>query len=642
MAIANTDSTLSKLAMMPDQALQQMAMMHKADPYMLPLIISEDTRRKQTRAAAQAQAQGAEPPKVVEEAIAGIGQLPPPQPPQGAAPPQGQPGVMPQRPAMPPSGAPQVAPRPGMPPPGMAQQGARPGAPPQQGAPRPPGIGGLPPQRLAKGGVVGYAEAGQVEDPFEAALRAEGITDPRQIAYLRALYAQESASGKIPTMSNRGAVGGMQIIPSTFKGVAEDDWDINDPTHNARAGIRYGLEGLKAAGGDPALAGAYYYGGPKGLAKAREGIARRDPKNPKAPDTLGYGASIAKRMAALMPVGSANASVSPTDEVQRSSVDQIPLQDGTLITPAQKEKLRWESQFQGMDPEKGFGRWLGEDVLGMKRDTTRQIANTLNAVAPLALPASAAMSGAGGLSRLARGAAMTPALASSATPTALGEKIGQALPDAAPTKVAGISALNPDANEAFRASERDYTRSQQQTPEALPSPDKAGQEALVDAAKAVTPKSQRKGMSNDDWLMLGLQLLSNKSPRFLTALGESGIATLQARKGREKDELDARKGEADIDKDKSMAEYYRANAKSLGINNKDLTAALAEGNRAYDDWSKSMPGQIALLEGKIDPVAKRNEFIQAAMRQYGVAGAGAGTASYASTQLPPGVKVTRK
>lgn len=76
MALPNSEKITSQIAMLPDAALKQMAMMHKSDPYVLPLIISEDTRRKQMRQAAQAQMAAQPQPKVVEAEIAGIGQLP--------------------------------------------------------------------------------------------------------------------------------------------------------------------------------------------------------------------------------------------------------------------------------------------------------------------------------------------------------------------------------------------------------------------------------------------------------------------------------------------------------------------------------------------------------------------------------------
>lgn len=132
-------------------------------------------------------------------------------------------------------------------------------------------------------------------DSFDAALAAEGVKGPvAEIA--RSIYQQESSSGKNAKTSNAGAVGGMQIIPGTFKSVADKDWDINDPTQNARAGIRYVKQLYEQAGGDPALTAAGYYGGPGGLEKARRGVAVADPRNPGAPTTLQYGQQVAARI----------------------------------------------------------------------------------------------------------------------------------------------------------------------------------------------------------------------------------------------------------------------------------------------------------------------------------------------------------
>lgn len=75
MALPNTEKLTSQLAMMSPDQLKQMAMMYKQDPYIFPLIISEDGRRKQVRMAS-ANAQAQPQPKVVDQAMASIGPLP--------------------------------------------------------------------------------------------------------------------------------------------------------------------------------------------------------------------------------------------------------------------------------------------------------------------------------------------------------------------------------------------------------------------------------------------------------------------------------------------------------------------------------------------------------------------------------------
>jgi hypothetical protein len=77
----------STLAKLPDQHLQQYAQMHKNDPYIMALAMSESNRRKEMRAAGQGAQGMQEQPKVVDQMVAemapqqmpedmGIGQLP--------------------------------------------------------------------------------------------------------------------------------------------------------------------------------------------------------------------------------------------------------------------------------------------------------------------------------------------------------------------------------------------------------------------------------------------------------------------------------------------------------------------------------------------------------------------------------------
>lgn len=68
----NVEQITSSLARMPDQALQRYAAMHKNDPYIIALAMSESNRRKEIRQAAQG-AQGQMPqPKVVDQDIAAM------------------------------------------------------------------------------------------------------------------------------------------------------------------------------------------------------------------------------------------------------------------------------------------------------------------------------------------------------------------------------------------------------------------------------------------------------------------------------------------------------------------------------------------------------------------------------------------
>jgi hypothetical protein len=120
----NVNQITSQLARMPDQALQQYAMMHKNDPYTVSLALSESNRRKQMRDAAQGQQGMAPQPKVVDQGIASM-----------AAP----------------------APQPQMP----QEQGPQ-----AQAMPEDVGIGALPApnmQGMAEGGIVAFGDGGDVQ-----------------------------------------------------------------------------------------------------------------------------------------------------------------------------------------------------------------------------------------------------------------------------------------------------------------------------------------------------------------------------------------------------------------------------------------------------------------------------------------------
>lgn len=69
--MVNIEQITSTLAKMPDQALQRYAQMHRDDPYIMSLAVSESKRRKEMRAAGQAQTMQPQP-KVVDQAVAGM------------------------------------------------------------------------------------------------------------------------------------------------------------------------------------------------------------------------------------------------------------------------------------------------------------------------------------------------------------------------------------------------------------------------------------------------------------------------------------------------------------------------------------------------------------------------------------------
>lgn len=187
---------------------------------------------------------------------------------------------------------------------------------------------------------------------FDLALSAEGVTG-KLAEVARSIYQQESSGGKNTKTSNAGAMGGMQIIPSTFDSVADKGWDIKDPFHNARAGIRYLTQLDKQSGGVPELTAAGYYGGPRGMEKARQGVAVSDPRNPNAPTTLQYGQQVAARMGK----GKAVVKEVPVEQPMAGGVPvvteapqmvQAPVVEQVAQAPGMQEPPPWEQFKQAM------------------------------------------------------------------------------------------------------------------------------------------------------------------------------------------------------------------------------------------------------------------------------------------------------
>jgi hypothetical protein len=79
MAGINVNQITSTLAKLPDQQLQQYAQMHKSDPYIMSLAMSESNRRKELRAGGQGAQGGQAQPTVADQAIAGMAPQPLPE-----------------------------------------------------------------------------------------------------------------------------------------------------------------------------------------------------------------------------------------------------------------------------------------------------------------------------------------------------------------------------------------------------------------------------------------------------------------------------------------------------------------------------------------------------------------------------------
>jgi hypothetical protein len=661
MALPNSEKITSQIAMLPDQALKQMAMMHKNDPYVLPLIISEDGRRKQMRQAAQAQMAGMPQPKVADAALAQMGALPEE---QGI-------GMLP---------APNMQ--------TMADGGIA-------GYDEGMAQGGMfefaqrsePVLRMAAGGVPGYKNGVAVPADLDAFIDEQAKLNGIPPATLRAVIQAESG-GKVDAQSKTSSAQGlMQLINRTFTKGGGDPAKRKDPFENIRVGAKVLGEDAAALRkqlnrdvSPEELYATHVLGRGTGsrllqadpkmtMAKA---LKAADPKNAdniiKSNSKLfGNGnktvgevmQTFSTKMASAVPVGAAQAGELPKATPQ-DLASQIPGQR----TPAPASTYDQTNSY--------FGRLA--DTMGIPQEYQRNISNTLNAMSGFTSPISTANRAVGTASKALEA---TPEMIAKAEQAKKVAETQRLLP---PAK-AGLEALD-EASQATRAAAEaarrargveqdiDAARAAEQsvnaanatskiartTEEAIaagpnaraldsakaanaakalsatqlaeeklrgepsapqsgmvpvrpdefgtaPAPEAAPKPSdLIEAAKDAVPAKERKGFGNEDLLTLGLSLLANKSPNFMTALGEAGLQTLSAKKEREK-------AETDLEYKDIMKKYYgslgkkaEADARSVESGGKFDTQrtqlALNNMERAYEKWLATPEGATASAEAR--------------------------------------------
>jgi len=468
-------------------------------------------------------------------------------------------------------------------------------------------------------------------------------------------------------------------MPGTFKEVAPD-LNINNSLDNMRAGIRYGVKGFTAARGDPVLAGAYYYGGPGGMNALAQGKVRVNPQDKTGgePNTLEYGRSIASRMTAMLPIGSAQAGAQPAQAANPASTgaaSQIPT-GGYSSAPASNAQ------------PPGFFSRLGTS-LGMSENAQRNFANTMTAIG--------GATGAGNLARLgnvlpkaegiaalptannaaqvlgatapvvplrvqqtqaaqaaARATAQNPnvsgpfqpagiqaAAQAAKVPGAVAQvpgavaqtatKVPGAVAQVAPTvaqtatkvpeAAAQVSRLLPTAVNAQRgvnatrlvggssviAPGIDPTETAPYSNEGRNSPapniTAEDKKEIIADAKKVAPEQKRRGFTGEDWLTLGLGLMSGKSQYALQNLGDAGMSVIANRREQKKaDSLESLQA--------MQAKYQGAIADQIISGEKLTQQQKVESAKLVatemDRWRQSIAGQQAMK----DPNAEANKRLE--------------------------------
>jgi len=646
MQLEELSNISDNLAMMPDPALQQFAQMHKQDPYMVSLALSESNRRKKLRTAKQGQAGAMPQPKVVDSAIQGM--TPAPAPVAQTRLPEDQ-GIA-QIPA------PNMQ---AMADGGIAGYGDGDDVPRQNGMAQ----GGMydfaqrsePVVRMAEGGIPGYKNGKDIKI-YEDRIRAEAARQGVDPDLAVRMFITESG-GKKDAVSPKGAAGLGQLMIPAAKEMGLTPAERFDPDKNIPASIGYLKKQLVKYNGDPEKAlAAYNWGGGN--------VDKHLAKNEGRLNKVGLPKETADYLTKILPMGSARAEDVPqTGKPAPAQAKAAPAQPEVLtekeiealskpafLTPSsgkgRKEGKMSEAIKSGEAPRqmmlgagdlpyniagglfdishdisKVFGNKSAPPALGSRGmkdfatkylgrepdptdptlkgfrtagelgsmvvdpfSTTRKVAQSAEGLEALAqaqrakanlaaektatpvgmrlepprteppvmvadsqgrvMPAdtrarveqamadeAAVGAEAGKAMALEKQAAAYPGAAQraemlqkaemvdKARGTGLAAKVG----DAETMRNLGIITERPEVGESVSGS-YDTT---------MPPP-----KAIVEAAKEATPAKERKGFGDDDLLMLGLSLMANKSPNFMTALGEAGIQTLGAKREREKGETE--------------------------------------------------------------------------------------------------------
>jgi hypothetical protein len=628
MQLNDIQDITDSLALMGDPALQQYAQMHKDDPYVMSLAMSESNRRKKLRAAQQGQAGQMPQPKVVDQAIAAMNA------------PQQQ-------------TAPQMAPQ-------MAPQG--------QGQ----GIAQLPTpnlQGMADGGIAGYDDD---EDVQGMARGGNAGSDPTA-AYRQYALAQAAKMGLDPSVvdsifkiesgynpnaqSPTGPVGIGQLTKATGKAYGAAGEDRKDPYKNIDASLAFMADLKKKYGNDPAKIAVAYNQGESVLNKHLRQNNGEINQAKLPSEAQGYLKKLSTMLTAAIPIGSAQAApAAQTTPGQRVVNGYVVDQFGIPLYKAGETP----NTTQPKDERGIFER--GADYLGIPQEFQRNASNTLNALGGYSAPAAGITKLVGGATPEAVAAAGAAAQKANTLRIAppVAEGIAALAPEAQATRLAAetarrtrlltedqkaavaaenaVKAANaPRIAEEAAAAQRaqDALRLNQgvnaarvgaganagaqaavdtSVPEdtGMGAGSQANRDALmrmergqqnaagaikpaeaIEVAKEATTPEERKGFSNDDLLAFGLSLMAGTSPHALQNVGQAGLAMLAQRKAGQQQQLGQELTKAQIKKLNADTEYLNEQKGQNALRMK----ALALANDEFNKWQATV-GLTATEEEK--------------------------------------------
>ena len=129
--------------------------------------------------------------------------------------------------------------------------------------------------------------------------------------------------------------------------------------------------------------------------------------------------------------------------------------------------------------------------------------------------------------------------------------------------------------------------------------------------KEATPKSDRNGMSGEDFLMIGLGILSGQSPNALTNIGEGGLKGLQMVQAGRKNEAEAAYRDA-------MSKYYGAGTEAIERGSKDKDLIGAAEKAAHDAFTAMAKDNVFLMTNPEERAKLYNRLRTEKFAQYGI------------------------
>jgi len=662
----NVNQITTTLRGLPDRILQQYAMMNKGNPYILSLAVSESNQRKQLRQAAQAR-MAAPQPKVADAAIAGMTETPAVDA-MGNVTGMAA-GGLPEDQGIARIPTPNIQ---RMADGGIAgyeddEEGMATGG---MGGMFNFAQQSEPVVRMAEGGMPGYKNGKDIK-VYEDRIRAEAARQGVDPDLAVRMFITESG-GKKDAVSPKGAAGLGQLMIPAAKEMGLTPAERFDPDKNIPASIGYLKKQLVKYGGDPEKALAAYNWGPgsvdKHLAKNQGKLNKAGlPKETADYLTkiLPVGTAVAEEVpgAKKAPVDTSTAAQIPGQSVQApaSNYDQtnsffgrmadklgIPLeaqrQIGTTLNAPTPLAPVVGSTKAGSSGIAALGEKVAEklgllkgppgsmskaDIAALQKDTSglKALEATQQATKE-AQAAGATLEEQEYLRKMieANRASQVPSKASQIAEASLlreGQDVataqrlaqtGERAQTAGRVESLANTVLPPDsaapaANTAagkipFKGIDDAELQRMQEANQAPMTRDD-----IVKAAEEATPAKERKGFSNDDLLTLGLNLLASKSPNFMTALGEAGLATVAGKKEREKIAREQTMIDTELGYKKAKTKEAEAQASYIERGGREKKMELEAEKMIQNhmaDWAKSMEGKMGAL-GAEGPLARQRE-----------------------------------